>query len=141
MSTGTGGGEEFRRFAREHRVRYDVEAEPPPRVARGGRTFEVRLFATHGDDKLEAPGCPSCVELARDLRSFATQVVTAVEGADWAEVMEPAPVIYASTDQKGPDEVSIVLHVLGERPDDTPDTDPRVRRIEDHLKAVGAARR
>ncbi len=127
------------RFAREHHLSYDVEEESPAADAQEAATFEVRLFATHGEDRLEAPTCPRCVELTTTLREFATRVVTALDATSWAEILEPAPVLYTAANQHGPDEVSVVLRVLDERADAP--GEGRVGTLEHHLKSLGIERR
>jgi len=139
MEDGSGvrGDEELRRFAREHHVSYCIEREAPAAREHLGSTFEVQLFATHGEDRLEAPACPRCVELTRELTSFASELLALADAGERAEILPPTPVIYASTDPQGPDEVSLVLRVMAERAA----PDGHLRRIEDGLKALGIPRR
>ncbi len=131
---------DLQRFAREHHVSYDVVEDAQPAAGQQGRAFELRLFATHGEDKLEAPLCPRSTELARELQSFASGIVASVDGAGWAEIMEPPPVVYAAASQRGPAEVSLALHVLGD-PNESGAADGHVRTLEQNLKALGISRR
>ncbi|BDG05207.1 hypothetical protein [Anaeromyxobacter oryzae] len=100
------------RFAREHHVHYEVEPEEV--VERDRREvvgFEVRLFATHGESKLEAPACPRCVELLRELRSFAEQLVASGDAASRAEIVPRPSALYQSTEVPGADEVAVAVRV------------------------------
>lgn len=133
--------EDLRQFARDHHVCYEV-AEDPPAKKEAARSFEVRLFATHGDEPLEAPLCPRCVEVSRALKSFASAVVASVDAGGWAEIRESSPVLYASTDPRGPDEVSLSLHVLGGRRDErAAASDEHLHAVEEALKRLGIGRR
>lgn len=99
-------------------MHYEVE---PEAVGEGERRdvagFEVRLFATHGESKLEAPACPRCVELQEELRSFAERVVASGEGAPHAEIAPSVPALYGSTEVPGADEVSVAVRIRCDAPD------------------------
>ncbi len=103
-----------REFVRAHHVHYEVEPEevigPERRDVTGWR---VRLFATHGEDKLEDPTCPRCVELRRELQEFARALVPPDAGGETAEIVSgAAPKIYRSTEVPEADEVHVTLRVL-----------------------------
>jgi hypothetical protein len=110
------GGESLQRFARDHHVHYEVE---PEAVDDGDKRevvgFEVRLFATHGEARLEAPSCPRCVELQAELRSFAERVVAS--GEEDAEIAPASPALYQSTEVQGADEVSVAVRVRCDLPE------------------------
>jgi hypothetical protein len=112
------GGESLQRFARDHHVHYEVE---PEAVVEGERRevvgFEVRLFATHGESKLEAPSCPRCVELQKELRSFAEELVASGAARGRAEIAPETPALYASTEVPGADEVTVSVRVRCEAPE------------------------
>jgi hypothetical protein len=104
------------RFAREHHVHYEVE---PETVAAGERPglvgFEVRLFATHAQPRLEAPTCPRCVELLGELRTFADGLVRLADAADRTEIASDAtPALYESTEVPGADEIALMVRVRGD---------------------------
>ncbi len=132
--------EELRHYAREHHVSYAVEEEPPAAAKQVGRTFDVRLFATHGEDRLEAPSCPACVEVTQALHSLAARIVATADASSTAEVLESSPVLFAPTPH-GPDEVSVVLRVLEERSDERGASGSSLHRIEDRLRTLGVSRR
>lgn len=138
-------GEDLGRFAREHHVHYELE---PETAGDGDRPdvvgWEVRLFATHGEAKLEAPSCPRCVELQQELRSFAERVVAAGEAAPRAEIAPAAPALYASTEVPGADEVSIAVRVRCDAPDHRAGQageDPCLGELRQRLDALGVPRR
>jgi hypothetical protein len=106
------------RFVREHHVHYEVEPEEV--VAADHREvtgFRVRLFATHGEDKLEDPTCPRCLELRSELQAFARGLVPPDAG-DRAEVVPAAsPRLYRSTEVPDADEVHVTVRVLCTSPE------------------------
>jgi hypothetical protein len=135
-------GGELGLFAREHHVHYELETEARATAGPGGATFDVRLFASHGEDKLEAPGCPRCLELGRELRSFAERALVHGDAVAWTEIIQTPAVLYASTEPRGPDEVSVTVRVLGEAaPHEEGErgagADPHLREIQERLRAIG----
>jgi hypothetical protein len=138
------GGEELGRFVREHHVHYEVE--PETTGAAEGRevvAFDIRLFATHGEGKLEAPACPRCVELTRELRSFAEEVVRSGEDADRTEILLGAPALYQSTEVPDADEVAVTVRVRCGAPEHrkAEGDDPCLGGIRERLAASGVPRR
>ncbi len=134
-----GTRDDLRRFTRDHHVSYDVVEEP---AAKAGAppTFEVRLFASQGDHRLGAPMCPQCVDLKRELQSFASTLVETVDAAPWADVMESPPVLYSSGKSQGPDQVSVSLHVLGKRPKQARrGSDEHLHALENGLRKLGVS--
>jgi hypothetical protein len=137
-------GEALGRFAREHHVHYEVE----PELAGGGDErevtgFDVRLFATHGEAKLEAPACPRCVELADGLRSFAERLVAGGEAARWTEITPETQTLYQSTEVPGADEVALTLRVHCGADDHrlAGGEDRCLRELRERLEAVGVPQR
>jgi hypothetical protein len=138
------GREELRRFAREHHVHYEVEPETTGAgESREVVAVDVRLFATHGEAKLEAPGCPRCVELTRDLQAFAEEVARSGAEADRVDVEIGLPALYRSTEVPGADEVAITLRVRCEAPEHrrAGRGDPCLGGLRDRLAASGAPQR
>ncbi len=138
------GREELGRFAREHHVHYEVE----PETTGSGEGLEVvavdvRLFATHGESKLEAPGCPRCVELSKDLQAFAEEVVRSGGEEGRVDVELGAPALYRSTEVLDADEVAITLRVRCEAPEHrrAGGGDPCLGGLRDRLAAAGVPRR
>ncbi len=133
------------RFAREHHLTYELEPEVVEGEQRDVVGFEVRLYATHGESKLEAPGCPRCVELAGELRSFAERLISAGDAPRWTEITPPgAPALYQSAEVPGADEVALAMRVRRDPRDGgtaKPSDDPHVGEIRARLEAVGAHRR
>jgi hypothetical protein len=102
-----------RDFVRAHHVHYEVEPEEV--VAPGKREitgWRLRLFATHGEDRLEDPACPRCLELRRELQEFARALVPPGEGDQAELVSAAAPKLYRSTEVPDADEVLVTLRVL-----------------------------
>jgi hypothetical protein len=131
-------------FAREHHVHYDVE----PRAAFQGQQedvvgFDVRLLATHGESKLEAPACPRCVELLSGLQAFAERIVASANAMEWAEIVPEPAALYESTEVRGADEVALTIRVerdsTGRRGGAS--DDERLREIRERLEALGVPRR
>lgn len=132
-------------FAREHHVHFEVE---PEEVIEGERRevvgFDVRLFATHGESKLEAPACPRCVELLKELRSFAERVVGPGDTAERAEIAPPAPRVYQSTEVSGADEVELTVRVQCHAPQHRAagkGEDPCLGELRERLHAIGVPQR
>jgi hypothetical protein len=111
-------GDGLRAFVREHHLHYEVEAEEVVAANRREVTgWRLRLFATHGEAKLEGPSCPRCLELTGELESFAGRIAPPA-GADRAEVVpKAAPKLYRSTEVPGADEVSVTVRVLCASPE------------------------
>jgi hypothetical protein len=134
-----------REFVREHHVHYEVEPEETDAQGRREVTgWRVRLFATHGEEKLADPTCEKCVDLRRDLQEFARGLVA--QGAeDRAEVVTgAAPRIYASSEVPDADEVHVTLRVLCDTPEHRAAGargEPCLRPIADRLAALGVPRR
>jgi hypothetical protein len=138
-------GESLQRFVREHHVHYEVE---PEAAVEGGKTevvgFGVRLFATHGEDRLEAPSCPRCVELQDELRAFAERVVVEGGAAGRAEIAPSARALYQSTEVPGADEVSIAVRVRCDLPEHRQGGDAEDRclgELRERLGALGVPKR
>jgi hypothetical protein len=135
--------EPLERFAREHHVHYEVEPEV---VVEGERRevvgVQLRLFATHGESKLEAPACPRCVDLLRDLRSFADRIVRWGDEADRIEIAPASPALYASTEVPGADEVALAVRVRCDTPEQRRAGDDRcVAELRERLREVGVPQR
>jgi hypothetical protein len=134
--------EALARFVREHHVHFEVAPElvaegPEPEVV----GFQVRLFATHEESKLERPGCPRCVELAKELRAFAEQLV-AGDLAKRTEFAPQSPALYQSTEVPGADEVALALRVRCNAPEHRQAGDDRcIVRLRDRLQELGVPQR
>ncbi len=106
------------RFVKEHHVHYEME---PEAVFQGDRRevvgYEVRLFATHGESKLRAPGCRRCDELLRDLRSLAERLVGEGRAVSWTGIAPVSRALYQSSEVPGADEVALAMHARCESPD------------------------
>ncbi len=102
----------LREFATQHRLHYDVQPEflgaGPDREPVG---FAVRLFARHERSRLRSPACARCVELSRELASFAEQLVSEADLAARAELVPGGPVLYESPEERTLDEVELTLRV------------------------------
>lgn len=134
-----------REFVREHHVHYEVEPEEVQAPGRREVTgWRVRLFATHGEDKLEDPTCARCVELRRELQEFA-QALVPPDAEDRAELVTgAAPRIYRSTEVPDADEVHVTLRVLCSTPAHRTDAakgERCLRPIADRLSELGVPRR
>jgi hypothetical protein len=137
--------ESLEQFAREHHVHYDVE----PQAAIHGRGqqevigFDLRLLATHGESKLEAPACPRCVELLSGLQSFAERIVASADASSWTEIVPEPAVLYQSAEVRGADEVALTIRILrdpSERSGGAGD-DPRLGAFRERLETLGVPRR
>jgi hypothetical protein len=134
-----------REFVREHHVHYEVEPEEV--VAPGRREvtgYRVRLFATHGEERLGDPACPRCLELRHALQELARGLVPP-DGDDRAEVVSgAAPRIYQSREVPGADEVHVTLRVLCGSPEHLSAQAPAERclaPITERLARLGVPRR
>jgi hypothetical protein len=137
--------EELGGFVREHHVHYEVE---PAAVTDGERRevvgYEVRLFATHSQSRLPAPGCPRCLELVSELRSFAERLVSPGHAVSWTGIAPVTPALYQSGEVPSADEVSLTMHVLCDSPEHRgAGTGERLclEEIRERLGAVGVPRR
>lgn len=135
-----------REFVREHHVHYEVEPEEV--VAPGRREvtgYRVRLFATHGEDRLEDPACPRCVALRAELQEFARTLVPPPGQGDPAELVPSvAPKLYRSSEVPGADEVHVTLRVVCSAPDHRVARGPEERclaPIAARLAELGVPRR
>jgi len=137
-------GEALKRFAREHHVHYEVEPATvdggqPPRLA----GFELHVFAGHDGAKLEVPGCPRCVELTRELRSFVEQIVSSGDLGERAAIVPEPPAVYQSTEERDADEVRVTVRVrcdpAGERRTRAAD-DACMAELRERLAAAGVPR-
>ena len=122
----------LRDFAREHHVHYEVEPErltgPGPHGLVGVR---LRLLATHEGSRLEVPGCPACVELLGELRSFADRVAAEAGVADRVETIPATRKLYQVAGERNADEVALTLRVRCDRPEHR-----RPGAAEDHCLAA-----
>jgi hypothetical protein len=133
-------GAELGRFARDHHVHYEVEPEAAGDQGDEVVGFQVRLFATHGEQRVEPPACPRCVALLRDLRSFAEQVIAA-GAAGRAEIAPSVPATYQSTEVPGADEVSVAVRVHCHAPEHRGSEDRCLGELRERLDALGVPRR
>jgi hypothetical protein len=136
-----------REFVREHHVHYEVEPEevvaPDHREVTG---YRVRLFATHGEDKLEDPACERCVALRGELQEFAQALARPGEAGDAMEVVSgTAPRIYRSSEVPGADEVHVTMRVICGSPEHRREPAEREQRclgaITRRLEELGVPRR
>jgi hypothetical protein len=138
------GGEALGRFARERHVHYEVE---PEEVVEGERRepvgYQVRLFATHSDEKLGLPSCERCVELLRDLRAFAEGVIAEGDVARRTEIVPASPALYQSPEDSDADEVALTLRLRCSSPEHREEKgeDRCLGELRQRLDAAGAARR
>jgi hypothetical protein len=130
------------RFVREHHVHFEVapelvtDGEEPEVVG-----FQVRLFATHGESKLERPGCPRCVELAKELRSFAEQLVVG-DLAERTDFVPQSPALYQSTEVPDADEIALALRVRCNAPEHRRAGDDHcIVALRDRLHELGVPQR
>ncbi len=129
------------RFAREHHVHYDVQ---PETAVEGQRSevvgFDVRLLATHEASRLEAPGCPACIDLLSGLRWFAERLVEEDAGAGAVDFLPEPAALRESTELRGADEVALTVRIYrdpGERAHAAPGEDPRLSALRQRLGAIG----
>jgi hypothetical protein len=108
----------LRDFARAHHVHYEVE---PEEVTGGARRelvgVRLRLLATHERSALGVPGCPACVELLGELRSFADRIVAEAGVADRAETIPAPRKLYQSAAERSSDEVALTIRVRCHAPE------------------------
>src|SRR5512133_3559750 len=99
-------------FVREHHLHYEIEpeevSEGPQRELVGVR---LRLLATHERARLDAPGCPTCVDLLGELSSFADRVVGEAGVAERAETIPATRKLYQSAEDRNADEVALTIRV------------------------------
>ncbi|HEX9052246.1 MAG TPA: hypothetical protein VF841_17085 [Anaeromyxobacter sp.] len=131
-------------FVRRHHVHYGVEREE---VADGRRrelvAVRLRLLATHERARLDAPGCPACVELLRELGSFADRVVGAAGLAERAETLPAPRKLYQASGDRNADEVALTIRVRCDAPEHRragAGEDRCVAAVRDRLAEVGVAR-
>lgn len=130
------------RFAREYHVHYEVEPEQAgePRASEVVG-FAVRLFATHGEQKVETPTCPRCLELVKELREFAEGVLASGDAAGRAEIAPATPAVYQSTEVPGADEVAVAVRVHCHAPEHRGAEDRCIGDLRQRLEALGVPRR
>jgi hypothetical protein len=131
-------------FARRHHVHYEVEPEEatdgPRRELVGVR---LRLLATHERARLDAPGCPACVDLLRELTAFADQVVGAAGVAERAETIPATRKLYQSPEDRNADEVALTIRVRCDAPEHRKPgagEDRCLASVRDRLAEVGVGR-
>lgn len=139
----TGSRQALEQFVRDHHVHYDVETREASAAGSAHVVgFDLRLLATHGESKLEAPACPRCVELLRELRSFAERLASDAGTSSWAEIIPEPAVLYQSSEVRGADEVALTLRVLRDADArGAPLDDPRLAAIRQRLESLGVPRR
>lgn len=137
--------ETLARFARERHVHYELAAQEVPRAEEPEVTgFEVRLFATPGEEALQPPGSARHAELLRELRSFAERLMASGDAARRTEIVPTtAPALYASTEVPGADEVELTLRVRCDAPEHRAGggEDRCIGELRQRLEAVGVPRR
>ncbi len=135
-------GEALTQFAREHHVHYEVEAEEAGEAQASEVVgFAVRLFATHGEQKVEPPTCPRCLELVHALEGFAERVLAAGDAAERAEIVVGVPTVYQSTEVPGANEVSVAVRVHCHAPEHRGGEDRCIGDLRHRLDALGIPRR
>jgi hypothetical protein len=108
----TGDPVQLREFAREHHLHYEVEREETGDGAdRELAGVRLRLLARHERPSLEAPACPACVELLRDLQAFADRVVADAGVGDRAETIPAPRKLYQAAGERDADEVALTIRV------------------------------
>ncbi len=136
--------ESLARFAREHRVHYEVQPEVVEGAQRELVGVQLRLFVTaERSAKLETPSGPRWAELLRDLQSFAEQLVRP-EPSGRVEIVPAAPKLYQSPEEPDADEVALTLRVHCDSADHRrPEAgeDPCLAGIRERLEAIGVPRR
>jgi hypothetical protein len=137
--------ESLARFAREHRLHYEVEPEVVEGAQRELVGVQVRLFATaETTAKLEAPAGPRWAELLRELQSFAERLVRSGDAASRVEIVPSAPKLYQSPEEPDADEVALTLRVHCDSADHRraeAGEDPCLGAIRQRLEAAGVPRR
>jgi hypothetical protein len=133
--------EDLGRFAREHHVHCEIEPEIAADQGDGAVAYEVRLFATHGEARLPAPGCPECQDLLRDLRAFADRTVRAGDASDRTEILAEPPALYASSEVSGADEVALSVRLRCDSAGHRRGDDPCLGAVRDRLREAGVAMR
>ncbi len=133
------------RFVREHHVHYEVL---PEEAFEGGRRevvgFDVRLFGTHGEARLEAPACPRCTELLTELRSFAESVVSSADATERSEIVSEPQALYQSKEVPGADEVAVTMRIRCGSPEHRrpgAGEDPCLADVRQQLDSLGVPRR
>jgi hypothetical protein len=131
-------------FVRQHHVHYEVE---PEEIAEGGRRelvgVRLRLLATHERGRLDAPGCPACVDLLRELGAFADRVVGDAGIAERAETIPATRKLYQSSEDRNADEVALTIRVHCDRPEHRRPgaaEDRCIGAVRERLAEVGVAR-
>lgn len=131
-------------FVRQHHVHYEVE---PEEVAGGGHRelvgVRLKLLATHERARLGAPGCPACVDLLRELGSFAERVVGEAGVAERAETIPATNKLYQSSEDRNADEVALTIRVRCDAPEHRQPgagQDRCLAAVTDRLAEVGATR-
>ncbi len=134
----------LRDFARAHHVHYEVEPEEvTDRSHRELVGVRLRLLATHERARLDAPGCPACVDLLRELSSFADRVVGEAGVAERAETIPATRKLYQSSEDRNADEVALTIRVRCEAPEQRQPgagQDRCLAAVTDRLAEVGATR-
>jgi hypothetical protein len=128
------------RFAREHRVRYEIEREVSPTRPAGTRApmFDVRVFASHERDPLPAPACQGCLELLGELRSFVERTVAGAGLSAGVEISPEAGRLYESKEEGVHDEVTVDVRLVSAA---SPTPEETLRALTDRLDAAGVTRR
>ena len=135
--------ESLKQFARAHHVHYEVEPETVEGAPAEVVAFEVRLFATQGESRLDEPKGERSVALLDELRSFAEQLVPADEAAGRTEVLPTIlPALYRSTEVPEADEVALTVRARCEAPEHrTGGEDRCLAELRHRLEALGVPRR
>ncbi len=131
-------------FVRQHHVHWEIE---PEEVADGDRRelvgVRLRLLARHERARLDAPGCPACVDLLKELSSFADRVVGAAGVAERAETIPATRKLYQASEDRNADEVALTIRVRCEIPEHRRPGAGQERclaAVADRLAEVGATR-
>ncbi len=132
-------------FVRRHHVHYEVE---PEEVSQGGQRelvgVRLRLLATHERARLDAPGCPACVDLLRELGSFADRVVGEAGIAERAETIPATRKLYQSSEDRSADEVALTIRVRCDAPEHRQPgagEDRCLAGVRERLRELGVERR
>jgi hypothetical protein len=104
-----------RAFVKRHHVHYFVD---PEWAIQGGARwpvgFNVHLFAGHGRRAAALPGGPRSRALAESLRLLAESILPECRRLARVELEPFRPVLYASSEVPGTDEVALTIRVLRE---------------------------